>query len=226
MDQDKTSGATKEDDKYIKNQAWTNDEFHISGQLKYHKISNNIELKSERPILVIYSGHLRSFSETYKTHPQELCTQFNSFVTIMHTWDTVYPETLSWHKQNINKEPEEATSVLDIINSVVVPDYLRIDSQDVSIQYRIDKNNIETKSLDGMNYGLMFFKHSRRSAISMALQFAQQHNLSEECLCIIMRPDIALRNSINYDVLLKKLRNHLCISLKLSNLIKVKSVRQ
>ena len=170
MDQDKTSGAKKEDDKYIKNQAWTNDEFHISGQLKYHKISNNIELKSERPILVIYSGHLRSFSETYKTHPQELCTQFNSFVTIMHTWNTVYPETLSWHKQNINKEPEEATSVLDIINSVVVPDYL-VDSQDVSIQYRIDKNNIETKSLDNRLW-INVFKHSRRSAISNCSLFS------------------------------------------------------
>ena len=122
----------------------------------------------------------------------------------MHTWDTVYPETVSWHEQNINKDAADSSNIIQIINSVASPEYLKIDSQDLDPRHRINKNKIDEKSIDGMNYGLLFFKHSRQVALEMAIDFAEKNSLSQECLCVIMRPDIAFRKTIDYKILFEE----------------------
>lgn len=179
---------------------WEDRELDICGQTIYNKFNMVENSVSIDPILVIYSGHVRSFAETFKAHPQSLCKASSSFHTIMHTWDTLYPETVSWHKQNKN-ESHDYAKVLSTVTNKVDVNYLRIERQKLDKTHHVDTHTEGYTSLKSMSYGLRFFQYSRCLSIKMAIEYSEKMQLSHNTNCILIRPDIALRSEIDYKML-------------------------
>ena len=162
------------------------------------EVKNNLNYKDDTKsnknpeIVIVYSGHLRSFETTYKSHKEKITDNYKSVINIMHTWDSQYPDTISWRgyietTNQLNNTDQVKENLLKLFN----PNYLQIDSQKIDDKF-INNSNNTINPIDGMHYGSRFFKFSKLYSIIMTLKYLEDIELKENIPVVLIRPDILL----------------------------------
>uniref|UniRef100_UPI004047AE1E hypothetical protein n=1 Tax=Orrella sp. TaxID=1921583 RepID=UPI004047AE1E len=160
------------------------------------------ERKNSAPskILIIYSGHLRSFSKTHLNHKRffGLDPDYGSNV-VLHTWNENFQKTKSW--RGVESSSMRA-GMQDDIESYLKKEINPIACQ-ISAQYPEDKylNNEKSAAspIDSMTYGLRFFAYSRFKSVLLASSIIKNLKLPNSFPIAIMRPDIKFENHIFID---------------------------
>ena len=160
--------------------------------------ASEVQDKHQPEYLFIYAGHIRSLNDTRRSHTK-LISQGGtaSSASIIHTWNTQYPDTISW-RGHIKHDIQYANE--DLIESIktITEDWkmLSVDKQCLDPRF-LNREEHQKNKIEGMHYGARFFRYSRLLSIHMALSYIEERKISPNTKVIILRPDIEFKDNLD-----------------------------